>query len=106
MIGTTSGKLWPQGPRMATISGKLCRSAVTGTATPIPEDLAVDGVGEMLTEFLARETRTWTRDYAADLSDWGDRWVLVSAGDQGWRVTVGPEGVDVAPADERRDVAA
>jgi uncharacterized protein (TIGR03083 family) len=80
--------------------------AVTGAPTPIPEDLATDGVGEMLTEFLARETRTWTRDYAADLGDWGDRWVLVSAGDQGWRVTVRPEGVDVAPADTRRDVAA
>jgi hypothetical protein len=61
--------------------------------TPFPEDFALDGIGEMLDVFLHRETHNWTADYAAYLSEWGERWVRI--GD--WRVEVHPSGVDVTP---------
>lgn len=64
----------------------------------IPPDLAVDGVAEALSVFLDQETHTWRVDYESDLSDWGDRWLLVSTDLAGWRVTVRPEGAEVASA--------
>jgi hypothetical protein len=57
---------------------------------PIRADLAVDGVGEALAVFLDHETHAWHAEYQDDLTDWGDRWLLVSAGVAGWRVTVRP----------------
>lgn len=76
--------------------------ALAQTIAPIPQDLAVDGVDEMLTGFLAQVTRLWPEDYAEDLTDRANRWVSVSAGDVRWRVTVRPEGVDVTPVHARR----
>jgi uncharacterized protein (TIGR03083 family) len=65
--------------------------------TGIPADLAVDGVDEMLTVFLVGETRRWSKECAADLSEWDGRWILVAAGGTGWRLTVHPHGVEVTP---------
>ncbi|WNV90490.1 maleylpyruvate isomerase N-terminal domain-containing protein [Umezawaea sp. Da 62-37] len=62
--------------------------------TPFPEDFAVDAIGEMLDVFLRRETHTWPQDYAADLTEWDGHWMRID----GWRVSVHPLGVDVAPA--------
>jgi uncharacterized protein (TIGR03083 family) len=67
---------------------------------PIRVDLAVDGVGEALAVFLDHETHAWRAEYQDDLTDWDDRWLLVSAGVAGWRVTVRPDGVRVEPTDE------
>lgn len=71
--------------------------ALAQTITPIPPDLAIDGLDEMLTGFLANVTGLWPEDYAADLSDWAGRWVLVSGGDARWSVTVRPSGAEVTP---------
>lgn len=60
---------------------------------PIPPDQALDGVEEFLTVFLTQETQQWTEQYAADLGDWEQRWLLLSAGDAHWRITVRPHGV-------------
>jgi uncharacterized protein (TIGR03083 family) len=73
--------------------------AVAVPVTPIPPDLAVDGIGELLTAYLAQETQRWQEDYQADLSDWTGRWVLVTAASARWRVTVRPNGVHVTPVD-------
>jgi hypothetical protein len=66
--------------------------------SPIPAERAADGVGELLRVFLAHETQARPSDYAADLVDWGDRSVLVSAGGQGWQVTLRPAGAVVQVA--------
>lgn len=67
--------------------------ALSETPAPIPPDQALDGVEEFLTVFLAQETQQWTEQYAADLGDWEQRWLLLSAGEAQWRITVGPHGV-------------
>jgi uncharacterized protein (TIGR03083 family) len=75
--------------------------AVGAPATPIPEDLAVDAVGEMLWLFLEHETHTWPEDYADYLVDWGHRSLLVSAGPAAWRITLRTDGAEVnSPSDD------
>ncbi|HEX5121230.1 MAG TPA: maleylpyruvate isomerase family mycothiol-dependent enzyme [Pseudonocardiaceae bacterium] len=66
---------------------------------PIEPDLAVDGVAEALSVFLYQETHSWREEYQSDLTEWGDRSLLVVAGTAGWRVAVRPEGVEVGSAD-------
>jgi hypothetical protein len=53
----------------------------------------------MLEVLLVHETHAFTADYAAHLTDWGDRWLYLAADGSGWRVTIHPDGVDVSPAD-------
>jgi hypothetical protein len=62
-------------------------------------DLAVDGLDELMTDFLAEVTRLFPEEFTAELTDWADRWVLVSAGDTAWRVTVRPDGAKVTRLD-------
>jgi hypothetical protein len=70
--------------------------AVRRTPTAMPVELAVDGVDELLTTFLARETTQWTEQYADELGDWEGRWLMVSSGAAAWRVTVRPQGASVS----------
>ncbi|MGN9905990.1 maleylpyruvate isomerase family mycothiol-dependent enzyme [Phytohabitans sp. LJ34] len=69
--------------------------------TPIPDDLAVDGIDEVLHLFLAYETAGAPEAFGAALSQSDGHAVLVAAGDARWSVTPAPEGVLVGPADGR-----
>lgn len=71
--------------------------ALAEPSAPIPAALATDCIDELLTVVLVHETQRWTRQYASDLSDWGQRWLLVSASSARWRISVRPRGVDAAP---------
>src|SRR5262249_19104154 len=62
----------------------------------IPPALAADGIDEFLTVVLTHETQQWMHQYANDLSDWGQRWLMVSAGSAQWHISVRPQGVDAA----------
>lgn len=62
---------------------------------PVPDDLAVDGIDEVLVVFLAYQSKTWCEDFGADLAEADDRPVLVSAGGAGWLVRATPSGVSV-----------
>lgn len=66
---------------------------------PIPPDVAIDGIDELLADFLVYETRQFTGEHKANLSDWDGRTVLVSAGAAGWLVTLRPDGARVGTAD-------
>jgi hypothetical protein len=85
----------------ATLHATAAHTAMahTSAVTPIPRDLAVDGIDEMMTEFLVPITHLFPEEFADHLSDWAGRWVLVSAGDAAWRVTVRPDGADVTSVD-------
>jgi len=72
--------------------------AVGMPVTPIPEDVAADGVGEMLWLFLDYETHAWPGTYAGHLVDWNGRSLLVSAGPAAWRITLRTDGAEVNPA--------
>jgi uncharacterized protein (TIGR03083 family) len=80
--------------------------ALGETVVPIPPEVASDGIDELLASFLAYETRQFTEEHGANLSDWDGRSVLVSAGTAGWRVTLRPDGAQVTTAEPDGDAAA
>lgn len=67
------------------------------SVTTVPPDLAVDGITETLEVFLRYETHAYPEHYADLLADWGGDWLLLTAADARWRITVTPAGVDTAP---------
>ncbi|GAB7037621.1 MULTISPECIES: maleylpyruvate isomerase N-terminal domain-containing protein [Catenuloplanes] len=69
---------------------------------PIPADLAVDGVDEVLVRFLEHGSRHWPDDFGDALAGLDGRTVRVATTAGGsWRVHLAPDGVTVAtdPAD-------
>lgn len=64
----------------------------------IPDDLAIDGVDEVLERFLSYGTINWSDECGPDLTEADGATVLVAAGDHGWLLTLEPSGVRVRPA--------
>jgi uncharacterized protein (TIGR03083 family) len=65
---------------------------------PIPDDLAVDGVDEVLRLFLDYGSHAWHGEFVDALGEWGERTLLVAAqGVDGadWRVAVHSNGAEV-----------
>lgn len=65
---------------------------------PIPDDLALDGIDEVLERFLGYFSRQYPAEFGADLAEAGGSTVLVTAADRGWLVRMEPSGVVVEPA--------
>jgi uncharacterized protein (TIGR03083 family) len=65
--------------------------------SPIPADLADDGITEVLTVFLSYATRQWPEDFGDLLRADGNRGVLVSSGGARWLVRLHHGSVDIAP---------
>src|SRR5438270_1932777 len=63
----------------------------------IPDDLALDGIDEVLERFLAFESVEWHEDFTG-LPDTALPPVLVRAGEGSWLVRAVPEGVTVTRA--------
>jgi uncharacterized protein (TIGR03083 family) len=63
--------------------------------SPIPEDLAVDGVDEVLERFLAYGSRVWREDFGNLLDGLDGRAVRVAAGDRAWVVALVKDGVSI-----------
>jgi uncharacterized protein (TIGR03083 family) len=76
--------------------------------TPVPGDLAVDGVDEVLTRFLGYGSAQWPDEYATVeghlAGDAGTDTIVVTAGQASWTVRPAPRSVSVAsgPADGAR----
>jgi uncharacterized protein (TIGR03083 family) len=64
---------------------------------PIPPDIAVDGIDEVLTTFLAYATQEWPEDFEGALPSAGET-ALLRAGEAAWLLTFG-DRVTVTPAD-------
>jgi uncharacterized protein (TIGR03083 family) len=73
---------------------------------PIPDDLALDGVDEVLTLFLGYLTTKWPEDFETLLDAPDDRIMLVSAGSRSWTAQATSAGVVVADAPAGIDAAA
>jgi hypothetical protein len=71
----------------------------------IPDDLALDGVDEVLERFLAFGATEWHEDFAS-LPDAALAPVLVRSGGRGWLIRATPDGVSVTGADEGAAAAA
>lgn len=74
--------------------------AAGGPVTPVPDDLAIDGVDEVLKLFLAYGSVAWPQEYAEvkeshpETGD-GSQSIVVAAGPASWTVRPGPSGVIV-----------
>ncbi|MFC6018537.1 maleylpyruvate isomerase N-terminal domain-containing protein [Plantactinospora solaniradicis] len=74
--------------------------ATSQPVADIPEDLAIDGIDEVLRLFLAYGTRRWPEDFSEVLP--GSAIVVrATAGPATWLIRLGPDGVEVesAPAE-------
>jgi uncharacterized protein (TIGR03083 family) len=72
----------------------------------IPEDLAVDGIDEVLERFLGYGSRAWVDEFAGSLPDRALPAVLVATDGYGWLVRATPDGVEVDVATPRLDAPA
>ncbi len=68
------------------------------TAAAIPDDLAIDGIDEVLERFLAYASVAWHDDFARVLPVEEQPPVLIQAGERAWLVGVGPDRVRVEAA--------
>ena len=65
------------------------------TVDPVPDDLAVDGVDELLTLFLAYASTRWPGEFADALARADRRPVRVTTGSRSWLVTLDQDAVRV-----------
>jgi hypothetical protein len=76
--------------------------AARGTATPVADDLAIDGVDELLRVFLAGSMAAWPEDFETELEgghlagDDGADTVVVTAGSTSWTIRPTPKSVEVS----------
>jgi uncharacterized protein (TIGR03083 family) len=71
----------------------------------IPDDLALDGIDEVLVLFLSYQSRRW-HDYFAERLPAAAETVLVTAGDRGWLVRLDADGVSTESAATTTDAPA
>ena len=84
--------------RMAheTVIHRLDVELAAGVAhAPIPADLAVDGIDELLTCFLAYASDEYPDELGDHLADCDGRTVQVATEGAGWQVQIGPTAVTV-----------
>jgi uncharacterized protein (TIGR03083 family) len=63
---------------------------------PVPEELALDGIDEVLLVFLAWSSTKWTEEFAAELEPKEPGSIGVSAGGKRWLVSWEPTGLVTA----------
>jgi uncharacterized protein (TIGR03083 family) len=69
--------------------------ALDEKSAPIPADLALDGVDEVLTLFLDYISHRWAEEFGPALKDASGHPVRVATDGGSWLATVAPTGVDV-----------
>jgi uncharacterized protein (TIGR03083 family) len=73
---------------------------------PVADDLAVDGIDEVLTIFLEYASRRWASDFGDDLATADGRLLVVSTGEMAWDARARPDGVEVRPHEPQAETAA
>jgi uncharacterized protein (TIGR03083 family) len=90
---------WVRRMAQETVIHRVDAELALGEAiAPIPDDLALDGIDEVLVRFLAFGTQGWPEEFGDLLSSSDGSGVLVSTGGRGWLVRPAPGGVSVEPA--------
>ena len=98
---------WIRRMAQETVIHRVDAELAAGTPfTEIPDDLAIDGVDEVLERFLGYGSHAWHEDVEADLPAEELPPVLVGAGERGWLVRSAPDGVSVEPAAPGRSAPA
>lgn len=80
--------------------------ALREPVTTLPPDLATDGITEMLEMFLRYASHENPARYADLLTDPDGRWLLLTAGEGRWRITLTPTGVETAMTNDGGDAPA
>lgn len=62
---------------------------------PVPDELALDGIDEVLVRFLAFDTSNYADEFGDDLAGCDGRTVLVDAGVRRWPARLAPDGVTI-----------
>jgi uncharacterized protein (TIGR03083 family) len=88
---------WIRRMAQETVIHRVDAELARGPAGPIPADLALDGISEVLECFLRYGSQGWPEEFAS-LPDQATPPVLVTAGDDAWLVRATKEGVTVEPA--------
>lgn len=102
--------MWIRRMAHETVIHRLDAQLTAGTQVdPIPADLALDDIDEVLTLFIAYASTRWPGEFAAHLEDPDTRPLRVTATDDGnsrsWVVTVDPQGVRVTKTTSAAQVA-
>jgi uncharacterized protein (TIGR03083 family) len=71
--------------------------ALAEAVAPVPDDLGLDGIDEVLRIFLEYASARWPGDFGDALASADARPVVVSSRDMAWAVWARPEGVEVRP---------
>jgi uncharacterized protein (TIGR03083 family) len=74
------------------IDGEL---ALGEASMPVPADLAVDGIDEVLRLFLEYGSRRWADGFGPALKEASGRSVRIATDQESWLVTATPAGVDL-----------
>jgi uncharacterized protein (TIGR03083 family) len=72
--------------------------ALGGAVSPVPGDLAFDGVDEMLKLFVGYGSVIWREDYGTLLDAPDERVLTVATGHHAWNVRATPKGIEVREA--------
>jgi uncharacterized protein (TIGR03083 family) len=80
------------------VDGELALAEAPG---PISDDLAVDGIDEVLERFLRYGSHRWAEEFAPSLPDAEQPPVLVATDGYGWLVRATPDGVALEIATPR-----
>jgi uncharacterized protein (TIGR03083 family) len=75
--------------------------ALGEVSAPIPNDLAVDGIDEVLTVFLGYGSHRWPEEFGPTLKEASGRAVRVATEAESWLVVANPGGVDLDISGER-----
>lgn len=76
--------------------------AAGASIAPIPDDLAGDGIDELLVVFVQYATTTWPEDFGELLDSPAERTVGVTTGGRSWLLHLGSAGVRVGAFDGGR----
>jgi uncharacterized protein (TIGR03083 family) len=91
---------WTRRMAQETVIHRVDAELAAGVAlAPIPEDLALDGIDELLECFLSFSTRNWPEE-STELPGCDGRAVLIDAGAARWVVRLDPTGVRLEPDGE------
>jgi uncharacterized protein (TIGR03083 family) len=98
---------WIRRMAQETVIHRVDAELAAGVAVEqIPEDLAVDGIDEVLERFLGYGSQRWTEEFKPSLPDRDLPPVLVATDGYGWLVRATPDGAAVEVATPRTDAPA
>lgn len=79
------------------VDGELAAGA---TLAPVPDDLAFDGIDEVLVRFLSYCSYEYPQELGDQLAECDGRAVRLAAGDASWFVRLAPKGIAISTKSE------